>query len=160
MWSGTLGYFQSNWFVRHVVDGWQLDIYTDNKPLTLRLLSPSAKYLGHDICQLESPFDIRFLTGKGNTIADALSLLEVHFIANVLTLNFEAVVASQENEIKIHNKHSTCTALQLQHTLMFYCSRSLWCGSPRKTPWPFVPEDFRRQVLTLLLQAYEPRQNG
>lgn len=103
-----------------MADGWQLTIFTDHRPL-----SSPTKYLDREIRKLECVVqlisDIRFLVGKDNIVADALSQLEIYVIADVPTLDFEAMTAAQENYIELHNIRFSGSALKLQKTPLFYC---------------------------------------
>nr|CAH8841726.1 unnamed protein product [Trichobilharzia regenti] len=62
---------------RHSVEGREFIIFTDHKPLTYSLNSPSDKYSPRESRQLDyvSQFtsDIRHVSGVNNTVADALS---------------------------------------------------------------------------------------
>lgn len=47
--------------------------------------------------------DSESLAGKDNTIAEALSRLEVHAIADLTIFDSEAMVAAQKNEVELHS---------------------------------------------------------
>lgn len=115
--------FQALRHFRHIVAGCSWP----SAPTTNRWLanqSSSAKYLDREIHQLESVYQfnsvIRLLAGIDNIVTDALSRLDIHTVADVPTLDFEAV--AQENDVEPRNICSSHSALQLQKTPLFYCS--------------------------------------
>lgn len=65
-------------------------------------------------CVKKFILDIWLLAGKENTITGALSRVEVHAIVDVLDLDFEAMRAAQENNVKLKNMSSYRKVLQLE----------------------------------------------
>lgn len=59
------------------------------------------------------------MAGKYDAVADALSRLEVHVVADVPTIDIEAMVVAQENKVEVQHMRSSRPVLQLQNTPLF-----------------------------------------
>ena len=87
--------------IRHLFGGRPLCVYIDHKPLICALQSKPDKHSPHEICHLDyiSQFtsDLRHISGKDNTAADALSCMDVNTSETTAVIDFDAIVHAQKD---------------------------------------------------------------
>lgn len=116
---------------------------------------PWLEYSPIKICHLIS-LKNKFLAGEEYTVTDALSRLEVHNTAGVLTFDNKAMTTAQDNDDEYHNILLFCTSVHLQKSQLFYCSCSLWFDMFAWTLGPLVHEVFSRQMFDALHSLAHP----
>lgn len=140
---------------RHFLEGRQFHIMTDHKPLTYALTSNSSLYTPREMRQkaiiAEYTSDIRFITGKENTVADALSWIGLNNVKNSQPIiNFRELATAQRLDQELLHLRSSSTALLLQDIEIPKCDKTLVCDTSMGRPRPYVPAQFRRAVFDAL----------
>lgn len=128
---------------------------TDHKPLTYALTSNSSLYTPRERRQkaiiAEYTSDIRFITGKENTVADALSWIGLNNVKNSQPIiNFRELATAQRLDQELLHLRSSSTALVLQDIKIPKCDKTLVCDTSIGRPRPYVPAQFRRAVFDAL----------
>ncbi|GFW25909.1 transposon Tf2-6 polyprotein [Trichonephila clavipes] len=110
---------------RHMLEGRDFIIYTDQKPLIT---------------------DVRHINGTHNAVADALSRIEVNQISNSF-LDFEALSKAQleDNELQSFQNDEK-SSLVLKRVPSPVSATELICDTSTGSPRPFVPHNFRRTI--------------
>ena len=89
---------------RHMLEGREFSIYTDQKPLTDAFKQKPEKCSPRQRRHLDfiSQFstDIRYVKGEQNVVADALSRIEIQAISSK-TLNFHEISLSQSTDSEL-----------------------------------------------------------
>lgn len=135
---------------RHMVDGRDFAIFTDQKPLIyafkqkLDKCSPRQQRHLDYISQFST--DIRHVKGSSNTIADALSRIEINSIASPTTLNFEEFAATQSNDNELKEMLQNNSSLQLVKKFFPIANLELYCDMSTGQARPFVPKTYRNLI--------------
>ena len=85
----------------------------------------------------------------GNTVADALSHLEVNAVqlhSTLATVDFNALAKAQPTDSELQRIQSSNPALTFARVTMPMCQDALLCDTSTGTPRPYVPQEFRRKV--------------
>ena len=142
---------------RHFLEAREFYVLTDHKPLSYSLNSKPDKHSPRQVRQLDfiSQFtsDIRHVTGSDNTVADALSHLEVNAVqlhSTLATVDFKALAKAQPTDSELQQIQSSNPALTLTRVTMPMCQDTLLCDTSTGTPRPYVPQEFRRKVFDSL----------
>lgn len=146
---------------RHFLEGRQFIIMTDHKPLTYALTSNNSSYTAREIRQMayisEYTSDIRFIKGKNNNVADALSRITVnHCNTERLPIDFKGLAAAQNDDQELQHLRSTTTALVLEEIKIPECDQTLVCDLSTGRPRPYVPTRFRQVVFDALHSLSHP----
>nr|CAH8876148.1 unnamed protein product [Trichobilharzia regenti] len=136
---------------RHSVEGREFIIFTDHKPLTYSLNSPSDKYSPRESRQLDyvSQFtsDIRHVSGVNNTVADALS--RVCSLTQIDGIDLVKLARLQKEDTELQHELSK-TTLQLAEKPLGMGRDTILCDISTSTPRPIVPKSYRRNVFNTL----------
>ncbi|GFT07357.1 transposon Tf2-11 polyprotein [Trichonephila clavipes] len=110
---------------RHMLEGRDFIIYTDQKPLIT---------------------DVRHINGTRNAVADALSRIEVNQISNSF-LDFKALSKAQleDNELQSFQNDEK-SSLVFKRVPSPVSATELICDTSTGSPRPFVPHNFRRTI--------------
>ncbi|GFS47684.1 transposon Tf2-11 polyprotein [Trichonephila clavipes] len=110
---------------RHMLEGRDFIIYTDQKPLIT---------------------DVRHINGTRNAVTDALSRIEVNQISNSF-LDFEALSKAQleDNELQSFQNDEK-SSLVFKRVPSLVSATELICDTSTGSPRPFVPHNFRRTI--------------
>lgn len=130
---------------RRLIEGCQVTVYTDHKPLAYALSkttsnsdTPRRERQLNYISQFCS--SIKYLQGKQNTVADALSRIEE--IDCPTTIDYNQLAIDQHNDEELKE-------LKLQPNLKFSVvtlpgmSRPITCELSTTSPRPFLPKAYR-----------------
>ena len=144
-----LAAFRSVKHFRHILEGRRFTLFTDHKPLVDMMQKPtecwSLMQSRHLAAISEFTMDIQHIKGKNNSVADALSRIDLNQVS--LGIDFKAMAISQSNDPETHACRTALTGLNLvdipisreaEHTLL--CDISL--GHPR----PWVPMEWRKFI--------------
>ncbi|BHF68637.1 hypothetical protein SprV_0301167400 [Sparganum proliferum] len=132
---------------RHLLEGRDLSVHTDHKPLNYALKAKPDRYSPREIRHLEyiSQFtaDIRYVRGSDNVVADALSRPDI----NTLTLDFDLAKPAylQSGDKSIDDLRSN-TTLQLRDVPLPASPDTIMCDWSTGTPRPVVPVSYRKTV--------------
>ena len=126
---------------RHILEGRQFTIFTDHKRLVYAFRAPADRHSSREIRQLDFILqftsDIRYIEGKNNAVADALSRKELGHIAATPT-NFQGLAENQESDPEF-------AEITVNPSLRFACLPLITCAGlitfttqlePREYPQP------------------------
>ena len=146
---------------RHMLEGRNFRIYTDQKPLIYAFRQNpnkcSPRQLRHLDYISQYSTDIRHVQGSQNVVADALSRIEIDSITNCDVLNFNDFAEAQKNDPEMQNilqKKSSSLKLELIPCQLSDCN--LMCDTSTGTSRPFVPQSFRRLIFNHLHNLSHP----
>ncbi|GFW39232.1 transposon Tf2-9 polyprotein [Trichonephila clavipes] len=135
---------------RHMLEGRDFIIYTDQKPLVYAFMQNPDKCSPRQWRHLDfiSQFstDVRHINGTRNAVADALSRIEVNQISNSF-LDFEALSKAQleDNELQSFQNDEK-SSLVFKRVPSPVSATELICDTSTGSPRPFVPHNFRRTI--------------
>ncbi|GFX00606.1 hypothetical protein TNCV_2236131 [Trichonephila clavipes] len=135
---------------RHMLEGRDFIIYTDQKPLMYAFMQNPDKCSPRQWRHLDfiSQFstDVRHINGTRNAVADALSRIEVNQISNSF-LDFEALSKAQleDNELQSFQNDEK-SSLVFKRVPSPVSATELICDTSTGSPRPFVPQNFRRTI--------------
>ncbi|GFT39822.1 hypothetical protein TNCV_4869711 [Trichonephila clavipes] len=135
---------------RHMLEGRDFIIYTDQKPLMYAFMQNPDKCSPRQWRHLDfiSQFstDFRHINGTHNAVADALSRIEVNQISNSF-LDFEALSKAQleDNELQSFQNDEK-SSLVFKRVPSPVSATELMCDTSTGSPRPFVPYNFRRTI--------------
>lgn len=134
---------------RHLLEGREVIIFTDHKPLTYafnqKLSKSSARQVRH--LELISQFttDIRFLPGTKNVVADALS--RIHSINMCSSVDYDKIAQDQSSDVELQNLlKEQATGLTLKHVTVPSCKNKLCCDVTENSIRPYIPKDWRKRI--------------
>lgn len=138
---------------RHFLEGREVRIYTDHKPLVTAINSKterSPRQTRHLEFIAQFTTDIRHVSGPENVVADTLSRPDDISVLTFVGLDIEKLIQSQEqdpelkeylNGLKPLNKR-----LKFKQVSPDNNSRAIWCETSTNTPRPYIPEPMRRHI--------------
>jgi len=135
---------------RHMLEGRDFSIFTDQKPLIYAFKQKPDKCSPRQLRHLDfiSQFstDIRHIEGKNNVIADTLSRIEIDAIS-IDSLDFKelaiAQLADPELQEILNSNHTSCKIEKHYFSLE---DVTLYCDKSTNVPRPFIPETFRSKI--------------
>jgi cleavage and polyadenylation specificity factor subunit 1 len=141
---------------RNQIEGRELIVYTDHKPLTFALSKvATANETPRRANQLmfisEFTSEIRYIEGTCNTVADALSRVET--ITCPTIVDFEELAEAQrpfEPETRPQsNVHFATIPIP-------NANKDIYCEMSTNTPRPYVPSTFRRKIFNAIHNISHP----
>lgn len=142
---------------RYLIEGGELIVYTDHKPLTFALQKVgTARETPRRARQLmfisEFTNDIRYIDGPDNTVADALSRVET--ISCPTAIDFAELATAQAQDAQITqsvNTESRFATLSLPDS-----GKLIYCEMTTGVPRPYVPTSFRKLVFQAVHNISHP----
>ncbi|GBN60689.1 Transposon Ty3-G Gag-Pol polyprotein, partial [Araneus ventricosus] len=146
---------------RHMLEGRNFSIYTDQKPLIYAFKQNpnkcSPRQLRHLDLISQYSTDIRHVQGSQNIVADALSRIEVDSITKSPILNFKEFARAQRDDSDIQKfLHNDASSLQLELKPCQTSNCNLLCDTSTGVPRPFVPTSFRKLIFDHLHNLAHP----
>lgn len=146
---------------RHMLEGRQFTIFTDQKPLSFALQQKPEKCSPRQFRQLDfiSQFttDIRHVSGKDNNIADALSRIEVDVItSNNFDINTLADLQQEDEDIQDCYKRQDESKLQYKYMPILSSNKDVICEVGTGRARPLVPKSYRKTVFEHLHNLSHP----
>ena len=150
----TIRHFRHNLKVRNFF------VNTDHKPLTYVMTSaiegPSLRQTRHLAYIAEFTTDIRYVKGKTNFVADALSRPSVSAIGNALLINYKKLSEDQALDTEFTRLlHSTSYTLNFQ-LLKSLDNNLIRCDVSTGHTRPFITAKFLRKFFTNLHRLGHP----
>lgn len=145
---------------RNMVEGRELIIYTDHKPLTFAFSRKiSEKETPRRTRQLlfisEFTTDIRHVCGNENVVADCLSRLET--IDCPSTLDYSEISDAQRDDTFIQDKLKSSTEnSQFREIFLPTCEKSIVCNMLDRRVRPYLPEKFRKIAFDMIHNISHP----
>lgn len=138
---------------RHVIEGRQVTLMTDHKPLVTAFRSqvPAKLYRQQrhwSYISLEYVHDVLYIRGQDNLVADCLSRSVCSVQIDVFDL--PAIAAAQACDKDVQDKKET---LRSFHTSG---DHELWCDMSTGCPRPYLPESCRFPVFQMLHSPSHP----
>jgi len=135
---------------RHMLEEWNIMIFTDHKPLTYAFSQRRDKCSTRQFNHLDfiSQFttDFRHISGKDNLVADALSLVE----AIGTSVSPEALAQAEDTDAELASLLKVPTALRLKKIQTPSTDIALHCDTSTDRPRPYVHVTHRRRVCDTL----------
>ena len=139
----------------YFIEGRQFHIYTDHKPLTFAFASSSQRWTARQQRHLafvaEYTTDARHVHGRNNTVADALSRVELSI--NPITvptdsagLDLLSMAKAQQEDVGIQAYRTAITRLVLADLPIPGTNTTLLCDTSTGVARPIVPPAWRRAV--------------
>ncbi|GFW53468.1 transposon Tf2-9 polyprotein [Trichonephila clavipes] len=135
---------------RHMLEGRDFIIYTDQKPLMYAFMQNPDKCSPRQWRHLDfiSQFstDVRHINGTRNAVAEALSRIEVNQISNSF-LDFETLSKAQVENNELQSfQNDEKSSLVFKRVPSPVSATELICDTSTGSPRPFVPHNFRRTI--------------
>ncbi|GFW77509.1 helicase domino [Trichonephila clavipes] len=133
---------------RHMLEGREFIIYTDQKPLTYAFKKKPDKCTPRQLRHLDyiSQFstDIRYVVGTENKVADALSRVEIDAIIKPPILDYKKFAQTQLPDSEIQSFLKADSSIKLEKQYFPLEDVSLYCDKSLETLRPFVPKNLRQ----------------
>ncbi|GFS64005.1 transposon Tf2-9 polyprotein [Trichonephila clavipes] len=136
---------------RHMLEGRDFVIYTDQKPLIYAFQQKADKCSPRQLRHLDfiSQFstNIQHVPGTQNLVADALSRIEIDSISQASCLDYKDIAAAQlvDEELK-QLLETNSTSLTLKQQYFPLEDITLTCDVSTNVFRPFIPKDYRKIV--------------
>lgn len=144
---------------RHFLEGRQLTIFTDHKPLSFAFSkkndssSPRVTRQLNFLAQFST--NIVHIPGKDNVVADAFSRLETIQVPQ--SIPYDDIAQAQTDDQELKNLISSPSSnLILKKVNLPDCSMPLFCDISTDCLRPFIPKDFRKMVFDSLHDFSHP----
>lgn len=151
-----LAVYEAIKYFRHMVEARTFSVFTDHKPLTFAYslnrekCSPRQfRYLDF-IAQFTT--DIRFISGRDNVVADALSRIEEVTTA----VDYQSLAHSQDRDPELQELLIKGTALRLKKVPTEASNTPVYCDTSQSTLRPYVTPEFRKQIFDMLHNLHHP----
>lgn len=136
---------------QHMLEGREFTIFTDQKPLIYAFKQKPDKCSPRQLRHLDyiSQFstDIRHVKGSSNSVADALSRIEIDAIAQN-PINYKKLFEAQLKDPELQHLLNSSSSASLKLSKHYFPLEdvTLFCDLASETPRPFVPETFRNTI--------------
>ncbi|KAL0870467.1 hypothetical protein ABMA27_005462 [Loxostege sticticalis] len=145
-----LAVYEAIKYFRHMVEARNFTVFTDHKPLTFAFSLNRDKCSPRQFRYLDfvSQFttDIRFIAGRDNVVADALSRIEEVTSA----IDFQSLARSQESDPELQELIKHGTALRLQKISTETSNTPVYCDTSLPTLRPLPLSYDYRYCLTVI----------
>lgn len=137
---------------RYMLEGRKCFIVTDHLPLTFAFQQKMEKAAPRQARQLDFvgqfTTDIRHIAGESNVTADLLS--RITSIDRII--DYERIAIAQQNDVEIQHlltdANNETTGIKLKLLNVPGCKAQLFCDTSTQTIRPYIPKDFRQQILS------------
>ena len=154
-----LGLYLAIRHFRYFLEARPFVAYTDHKPLIYafgKIADPwSSRQQRHLAYISEYTTDVRHISGKENSVADALSRNAVNSISAQLGIDYSAMAAAQREE-DMDAYHTADTGLVLQEVQFGVDDTTLLCDVSTGKPRPIVPSTWRYKVFETIHNLSHP----
>lgn len=136
---------------KYMLEARNFCIYTDHKPITYAFTTNRSQCSPRQFRYLDyiSQFttDLKYIPGKDNIVADALSRVE-----EIVTINYDALARDQAQDPELQALLTKNTALQLKQI----AENQLYCDFSTKSPRPYITPAYRKRVFETIHQLSHP----
>lgn len=142
---------------RYLIEGRELIVYTDHKPLTFALskvgtANETPKRANRLMFISEFTSEIKHIEGSKNTVADALSRIET--ITCPTAVDFQELAQAQETDT--HLPRSNSSEARFATVAIPSSDKVIYCEVSTNTPRPYVPSSFRRNIFEAIHNISHP----
>lgn len=145
---------------RHAVEGRNVIIFTDHRPLIAAVNTPSDRYSPREIRHLDfvAQFttDVRFVPGVKNVVADTLSrCINMLHIPKPPLHDFDSLAAAQQSDEELQDFVRQSHSLNLRRVKLS-SGAYLLCDESQGSPRPLIPTALRRHYFHLMHNMSHP----
>ena len=142
---------------RHFIEGRRFSVYTDHKVTITSRADYTPRQIRHLSFISEFTTDLRYLPGKSNCAADALSRNApvVAAVAPLPDIDFQALAKAQAEDTETIAYRTTVTGLQLVD-LPLDGGGTVLCDVSTGRPRPLVPATWRKKVFHAMHDMSHP----
>lgn len=147
-------------YFKDLIEGRELIIYTDHKPLTFAFKKTRCeKETPRRIRQLafisEYTTDIRHITGSDNVVADLLSRVET--VSCPTSINYDELADAQCNDEYVTQfSNNDSNSVQLKKIVMPMSSKPIFCELSSSIVRPYLPKTYRRIAFDAIHKLSHP----
>ncbi|CAB0007775.1 unnamed protein product [Nesidiocoris tenuis] len=128
---------------RHYLEGREVALYTDHKPLIYAFRQKNEKASPRQLRHLQfiSQYttDLRHISGKDNTIADTMSRIQA-----ISVLDYDIIAQIQEDDDELQKLRQDSESLVFK-SYPLSSGRHLWCDVSTENIRPYIPRDYRKR---------------
>lgn len=152
-----LAVYEAIKYFRHMVEARTFAIFTDHKPLTFAFTRSKENCSPRQFRHLDfiSQFttDLRYIPGKKNVVADALSRVEL-----ITAVDYEALARYQDTDPELQGYLSKrlTSGLCLRKVKSVDSDSPVFCDTSSGQPRPYITPQLRKQVFTMLHDLHHP----
>lgn len=151
-----LAVYEAIKYFRHMVEARNFTIFTDHKPLTFAFSKSKDKCTPRQFRHLDyiAQFttDVKYLPGKKNVVADALSRVEEIATA----VDYDDLARAQDKDPELQNLLLHGSTLKLKRIKTINGDLPLYCDTSVQPPRPYVTPEFRKQIFDTLHSLHHP----
>lgn len=135
---------------RYLIEGQQITIFTDHKPLTfafhkLETNCETSRRTRQLLFISEFTTDVKYIKGSDNNIADALSRVEAIQIPS--SIDYAELAVAQESDMELtqligSNKYN----ISLKRMHIPNCEKDIYCENSTSYCKPYIPKDHRKNI--------------
>lgn len=143
---------------RHMIEGRQVTIFTDHKPLIYSFTQKRDNSSPRQIRHLEfiSQFttDIRFISGTDNVVADTFSrIAEISFSK---FNNYQSLADDQQSNDELKKLMEDGTGLEIKPMYFALSDKPLYCDVSTGVVRPYITAPFRREIFDSIHNLSHP----
>lgn len=150
-----LAVYEAIKYFRHMVEARSFAIFTDHKPLTFAFLRCKEQCSPRQFRHLDfiSQFttDLRYIPGKKNVVADALSRVD-----EITGVDYKALAQFQDSDPELQDLLKNGSSLKLQKAISDDSDIPIFCDISNGQPRPYVTPQLRKQVFDMLHGLHHP----
>lgn len=150
-----LAIYEAIKYFRHMVEARNFSIFTDHKPLTFAFSTNKDKCSPRQFRYLDfiAQFttEIRYIPGKDNVVADALSRVE-----EISTIDYQALARFQDSDPELQDLILHGSTLKLEKLQPLESDVTIYCDTTTAPPRPFITPQLRKQVFEMIHGLHHP----
>lgn len=150
-----LAVYEAIKYFRHMIEAKTFTIFTDHKPLIYAFSRCKDKCSPRQFRHLDfiAQFttDIRYIPGKDNVVADALSRVE-----EITAMDYQALARYQDSDPELQDLLTDSTSLRLRKMNSAYCDKPIFCDISSGQPRPYITPQLRKTAFAMVHGLHHP----
>jgi hypothetical protein len=144
---------------RYLIEGRNLIVYTDHKPLVYALMNNTVgkndtpRRIRHLDFIMQFCSSIHHITGTDNVVADTLS--RISSIETPSPINYMEIAKAQENDEQLKEMMQSNT-IKLKQIFIPHCDIPIYCEISKDTARPYLPPQFRISAYKAIHEISHP----